>query len=111
MMGRPAERLREVALAGLSGLARRLWSLPKASHRVSVIRGVTAPMRDGVVLVTDIYAPIGGSHPTVLIRSPFGRGAIFGLAGRLPLSIAIGQAGTTLTLSSTNGLLLDDGPG
>lgn len=67
----------------LSSILGRLWSLPPARCRIKVTSGVAIPMRDGVALIADVYAPEGEPQPTVLIRSPYGRGAIFGLAARL----------------------------
>jgi putative CocE/NonD family hydrolase len=66
-----------------SRLAARFWSLPKARHRVRVTRGLAVPMRDGIDLVADLYQPDGPPQPTILIRSTYGRGAVFGMAARL----------------------------
>lgn len=42
---------------------------------ITIDAGVPVPMRDGVVLLADHYAPVGrGSRPTVLMRTPYGRG-------------------------------------
>lgn len=40
-------------------------------------------MRDGAELLADLYTPSGPPQPTILIRSPYGRGAVFGMAARL----------------------------
>ncbi|MFI9384984.1 CocE/NonD family hydrolase [Kutzneria sp. NPDC052558] len=43
-----------------------------------VERGVETPMRDGVVLVSDVYRPrAGGDFPVLLTRTPYGRDAVF----------------------------------
>jgi uncharacterized protein len=56
-------------------------SLPAAlDRRVMVERGVRVPMDDGVELAADVYTPAGtGPHPTILVRSPYGRGGPLGL--------------------------------
>ncbi|WP_433534795.1 CocE/NonD family hydrolase [Micromonospora sp. CA-249363] len=50
---------------------------------VRVTRDIPVRARDGVVLRTDHYAPPGPSAPTVLIRTPYGRGGPLRLLGRL----------------------------
>ena len=58
----------------------RFLGLPRATTHYTVAR-VEVPMRDGVHLVADHYAP-GTSSPrgTVLVRGPYGRGIPFSLA-------------------------------
>ena len=58
----------------LARVARR--ELPAAPVcAVSVERGIAVPAGDGVALLTDHYRPLAeGPHPTVLIRTPYGRG-------------------------------------
>lgn len=52
-------------------------------NRVVTERALPVPMRDGAVLLTDHYAPVGaGSRPTVLLRSPYGRGPQFAVLAR-----------------------------
>ncbi len=70
-----------LALAGLVayGLRRRLIArtlgLPPARYRLTVERDLATPMPDGVVLRADHYAPRGqGAFPTILMRTPYGRG-------------------------------------
>src|SRR3984893_7309541 len=67
--------------AVLSRVLGRAMSLPPAlDRRVTVGRGVQVPMDDGVALVADVYSPAGdGPHPTILVRSPYGRGGPLGL--------------------------------
>ena len=50
---------------------------PVGFHAVGVERSVMVPMRDGVRLATDIYRPkdLDGALPTVLIRTPYNKGA------------------------------------
>jgi putative CocE/NonD family hydrolase len=59
----------------------RLLKLPPAeTYRLSIRRNLCVPMRDGVTLLADHYAPRAASRcPTVLARSPYGRGAFWGL--------------------------------
>ena len=41
---------------------------------VRLERGVRCPVSDGVELVSDhYYPPSGGTHPTLLMRQPYGR--------------------------------------
>src|ERR1700730_11408706 len=56
-------------------------SLPPAlDRRVVVERDVRVPVDDGVELVADVYTPAGSeSHPTILVRSPYGRRGPLGL--------------------------------
>ena len=67
--------------AVLSKIVQRIMSLPAPLDRhVDVVRSVPVPMDDGVDLVADVYTPSGvGPHPTILVRSPYGRGGAFGL--------------------------------
>ncbi len=68
-----------------SSLASLVLALPpRQSRRIRVDRAVPVPMRDGVTLVGDRYVPEGNDRPPlVLMRSPYGRGMIFGLMARL----------------------------
>lgn len=63
-------------------LLARLLGLRPAEHRVAVTRDLPIRMPDGVVLYADRYAPrAGGPHPTILIRTPYGRPAELGPLG------------------------------
>jgi uncharacterized protein len=74
---RPARRLGDAALG-------RLLGLPPATTAYTVER-VRAPMRDGVELVADHYAPLTSSPAgTLLVRGPYGRGFPFSLAFARP---------------------------
>jgi len=54
-------------------LARR--QLPAPLNAVSAERGIEVPASDGVPLATDHYVPLAaGEHPTLLVRTPYGRG-------------------------------------
>jgi uncharacterized protein len=75
-------RLRALARVGGQANGRavgRLLGLPRASTRYTVSR-VRVPMRDGVELVADHYAPTTSSPAgTLLVRGPYGRGFPFAL--------------------------------
>ncbi len=67
-------------------VAQRLLKLPPATARKVVVeRDLAVPADDGVTLLADHWAPVGGGKlPTALIRSPYGRGGPLGwLMGRL----------------------------
>src|ERR1700722_226995 len=51
---------------------------PAKSHAVKVERDLPIPMPDGAILLADRYPPANGSAPLVLVRSPYGRKAMFG---------------------------------
>jgi len=49
--------------------------MPAPVSRVGVQAGLRVPGADGVILLADHYVPLdGGPWPTVLVRSPYGRG-------------------------------------
>lgn len=64
----------------LSRIAERVLDLPPAPTRdVEVRRGLRVPMPDGVELLADRYAPRRvRDAPTILIRTPYGRGGLMG---------------------------------
>ncbi|PZF98927.1 CocE/NonD family hydrolase [Micromonospora deserti] len=65
-------------------LATAALRLPAArARRVTVTRGIRVRVRDGVPLRTDHYAPDLAGAPTVLIRTPYGRGGPMRLLGRV----------------------------
>ncbi len=65
----------------------RLLKLPPPDFAVDVDRGIPVTMPDGVRLYTDHYYPNGeGPFPTILIRTPYGRGQEAALFGGYPLS-------------------------
>lgn len=60
----------------------RLLHLRSSRHEVTVRRGLQIPMPDGINLVADHYAPKGDRlFPTILIRTPYGRGQTVGVPG------------------------------
>ncbi|MEZ0364691.1 CocE/NonD family hydrolase [Mycobacterium sp. pUA109] len=56
----------------------RILRLPAATNQYTVHR-VAVPMRDGVELLADHYAPTGDAVGTLLVRCPYGRGFPFSL--------------------------------
>jgi len=69
-------------------LLARMLKLPAPRYAVSVDRDIPAPMPDGVRLFTDHYFPKSpGDFPTILIRTPYGRGKELALWG----SYALGE--------------------
>ena len=78
-------RLRTLARAGGQAAGRAvggMLGLPRPTSRYTVSR-VRVPMRDGIQLVADHYAPMtpAGSRPagTLLVRGPYGRAFPFAL--------------------------------
>ena len=64
-----------------------LMKLPPAeTHSFTVTRDVAVPMPDGIVLLADHYTPRSKrtSHPTLLIRTPYGRRGFFAAIYALP---------------------------
>ncbi len=57
--------------------AGRPYPRPAGAHEVVIERSIMVPMRDGVRLATDLYRPkdVAGALPTVLIRTPYNKGA------------------------------------
>ncbi|MFD7664331.1 CocE/NonD family hydrolase [Streptomyces sp. NPDC059788] len=56
-------------------LRRTLRGMPAARHDVALEPGLVVPAADGSPLLTDHYFPrAGGDFPTLLVRSPYGRG-------------------------------------
>jgi uncharacterized protein len=71
---------RDVTSAVLGAALTRSWHLPARRNKVIITRDLPVSMRDGVVLLADHYAPVtdtATARPTVLVRSPYGRGVQF----------------------------------
>ncbi len=65
----------------------RFLKLPPPQYDVAVERDIPVTMPDGVRLFTDHYYPRAeGEHPTILIRTPYGRGQEAAFFGGYPLS-------------------------
>jgi putative CocE/NonD family hydrolase len=54
----------------------RIFKLPPGHHDYILTQAVRVPMRDGVDLLTDIYAPVAKSQGTLLLRTPYGRNSL-----------------------------------
>ncbi|MFC4999792.1 CocE/NonD family hydrolase [Dactylosporangium cerinum] len=78
----------------------RLLKLPPAlTGRVRVTRGIPVRMRDGAILRADHYGPaLDAALPTVLVRTPYGRGAPTNLLCR-----AVAQRGFNVLIQSCRG--------
>jgi putative CocE/NonD family hydrolase len=62
----------------------RFMKLQPPRYGVKITRRIMVPMPDGVHLSADLYQPKGGRlFPTVLIRTPYGRGGPVGPTGIL----------------------------
>ncbi|RBY78964.1 hydrolase [Geodermatophilus sp. TF02-6] len=93
------QRLSRTARLAGAALGRR-WRLPPATGPVRVLRGVGVPMRDGADLRADVYLPAsGGPHPTVLLRTPYGRGPLSTVSFALPYA----ARGYAVVLQSVRG--------
>jgi predicted acyl esterase len=83
----------------ISRLFGYLCKLPQRTNAVDRKLDVPVTVRDGAVLLADAYHPRGVSDaPTVLIRSPYGRGSLFGVMGRL-----FAERGYTAVVQSCRG--------
>lgn len=71
MIAQLARRLGDAALA-------RVVKLPPGGDYT--VAPAHVPMRDGVTLLADHYAPAGPARGTLLVRGPYGRGFPFSLA-------------------------------
>jgi putative CocE/NonD family hydrolase len=82
-------------------LQRRLKLSVPTTRRVTVERDLRVPMPDGVELLADRWAPrVGGDGlPTLLIRSPYGRSGLFGIAMARPWA----ERGYQVLIQSTRG--------
>jgi uncharacterized protein len=68
---RPPRRPSDFLTAAMT----RSLKLGPKGNKITIDRGVQVPMADGVRLVADHFAPVvPGPRPTVLMRTPYGRG-------------------------------------
>lgn len=73
-------------------LLARLLGLSSPKYAVGVKRAIPVLMADGVKLLTDHYWPKAeGDFPTILIRTPYGRGREVFLFGGYPMAELPGQ--------------------
>jgi uncharacterized protein len=78
----PAEpKLRALTKAGGQVAGRALGGLLRLgrSRTGYTVSSVRIPMRDGIHLVADHYAPVSSPVGTLLVRGPYGRGFPFSL--------------------------------
>jgi uncharacterized protein len=76
---RPPRRPADLMAAAMS---RSLKVGPKR-NKITIDRGLRVPMHDGTILLADHYAPVTDvPRPTVLMRTPYGRGPQFAMMGR-----------------------------
>ena len=92
-----------------SELLGRRMRLPRAQTRdVTCERDLRVAMEDGAVLLADRWVARAAQHhgqPTVLVRSPYGRRALFGLIfGRL-----LAERGLQVVIQSVRGTFGSDG--
>lgn len=78
-----------------------LMKLPPAETPNPEVRlNLQVPMRDGVILLADLYVPRGGmKRPTILVRSPYGRGGLYKAVFALPFA----ERGYQVLIQSTRG--------
>jgi putative CocE/NonD family hydrolase len=73
---RPLNALSTFTGAGLA----RAWHLPPKRNRVTITKDVPIALRDGTILLANHYAPVTDEpRPTVLVRTPYGRGVLSGV--------------------------------
>ncbi|MCU1616064.1 MAG: hydrolase CocE/NonD family protein [Frankiales bacterium] len=95
----PGQPLSRAARLAGTALGRR-WRLPVSTGPVEVLRNLEVPMRDGEILRADVYLPKSvGPHPTVLLRSPYGRGPEMTVSVGLPYA----SRGYAVVLQSVRG--------
>jgi putative CocE/NonD family hydrolase len=83
----------------VSSATGRMLGLPPARTReVTARRGLAVRTRDGVILRTDHYAPALGEAPTVLVRTPYGRGGFNAVVARV-----LAERGFHVVISSCRG--------
>jgi putative CocE/NonD family hydrolase len=76
---RPPRRSADV----LANVMSRPLKLGPKRNKITVDRDVRVPMRDGTILLADHYAPVTAQpRPTVLMRTPYGRGWQMAMMGR-----------------------------
>ena len=76
---RPPRRPADLLAAAMS----RQLKLGPTRNKITIDRGLQVPMRDGTILLADHYAPVTAEpRPTVLMRTPYGRGWEMAMMGR-----------------------------
>ena len=96
----PTTRRLGAVPAAAGAMFGRAWRLPPRRNPVLLTRGLQVPMRDGVSLLADHYAPdTDEARPALLIRSPYGRGFEYGLL----MAQLYAERGYHVLLQSTRG--------
>jgi len=76
---RPPRRPADFLAAAMS----RPLKLGPKRNKITIDRGLRVQMRDGTILLADHYAPVTAEpRPTVLMRTPYGRGWQMAMMGR-----------------------------
>src|SRR5580692_12281935 len=76
---RPPRRPADLLTAAMM----RSFKLGPKRNKITVDRGIRVPMRDGTILLADHFAPVSDRpRPTILMRSPYGRGWQMAMMGR-----------------------------
>jgi putative CocE/NonD family hydrolase len=89
----------------ITRLLGRLWKLPSPAFAIDRVQNLPVPMRDSVELLTDIYHPRASQNPpTVLMRTPYGRGSLF-----VPMARLFAGQGYTTVVQSVRGTFGSDG--
>jgi hypothetical protein len=90
----------------------RLFRITPGQYAVAVERDAPIPMRDGVTLLADHFAPTdAGDCPTLLVRTPYGRPSelgVFGLGQRFLYSL-FAEQGYHVIVQSTRGRFKSEG--
>jgi uncharacterized protein len=67
----------------MAAMMSRPLKLGPKRNKITIDRAVRVPMRDGTILLADHYAPVVPQpRPTVLMRTPYGRGWQMAMMGR-----------------------------
>ncbi len=75
-----------------------IYKLPKRECGVARTRNIRVPMRDGVSLATEHFAPkMAGKHPTILMREPYG------LSGFATIGEVYAERGYNVVLQACRG--------
>jgi len=93
-----------VAAAAVAILGFSVNALPAEEENIRMVPNVPVPMRDGVILATDIYLPApAGRYPVLLNRSPYGK------AGGKGEAVFFAHHGYAVVIQDTRGRYDSDG--
>jgi putative CocE/NonD family hydrolase len=102
----PAAQPRSRVQRLLDGLITRWQKLPAPTNDYTVTRNIRIPMRDGLTLSADLYAPTATSTGTVLARSPYG----WSLLDSAVMGAIYASRGYHVVLVRVRGTFGSDGP-